>query len=100
MHGKSIISNWSIALEKKLFRSGKEIIAKGLSAYDFPTTPVTIMFADESSCIFNFAFALINAEKKIAAVFTEHCGYYEFPIAGAIVREGTADIYIDEYYEE
>jgi hypothetical protein len=100
MFGKNIIPVWSYFLEKRLGRNANDIVEKGLSAYDFHPNSVIIKFADKSRCTFNYAFALINSEKKIAAIFTEHCGYYEFPIHGALVREGEENIYIDEYYEE
>lgn len=100
MFGKHIIPVWSKFLEKRLGRSADEIIDKGLSAYDFSQNSVFIKFSDESSCTFNYAFALVNSERKIAAIFTEHCGYYEFPVHAALVCEDEETLYVGEYYEE
>ena len=100
MLNKRIIEDWSELLSHKLGRSSNEIIEKGLSAYDFsPSRKVVVEFSDKSICSFNFAFSVIDKEKRMVAIFTEHCGYHEFYIYGAIVREIDEDIFIDDDYE-
>ena len=100
MKQSKIVKNWSMELSKKLGRLVEKIQEKGLSAYDFsPSTSVSITFSDKSHCYFKFAFSVINDSKRQVAVFTEHCGYFEFSTYGAIVREITEDVYIDNDYE-
>lgn len=100
MNDRQIIEEWSERLSSKLKRPIDEIREKGLSAYDFsPSKMVEITFPDRSFCKFNFAFSILDEEKKLVAVFTEHCGYYVFSVHGALVKEVTEDIFVDENYE-
>ncbi len=101
MSHKDIIENWAEDLSKKLGRPAADIKEKGLSAYDFsPSSHVEVTFLDKSFCKFKFAFCVINEEKRLVAVFTEHCGYHVYSTYGAIVREISEEIFIDEDYEE
>ena len=82
MHKKHILSavvnTWAEHLASRLERSADEIRNRGLSAYDFPTNRVKLNFGDGSFAEFKYAFACINKEDAMVAVFTEHCGYLEF----------------------
>lgn len=96
---KKINEDWAELLSHKLGRSSIEIIDKGLSAYDFsPSKRVVIEFSDKSNCTFNFAFSVIDRDKRMVAVFSEHCGYHEFCMHGAMVREIDENIFFDDDY--
>ncbi len=53
-----------------------------LMVCDFDGSVVLIDFEDGSSARFNYAFYVVSEEHKELAVFTEHCGYYVFPLRG------------------
>ncbi len=90
-----VLEAWREELSERLKRSAEEIVAKGLSAYDFsPSESVEIRFPDESHARFKFAFALISKERKMVAVFTEHCGYLEFPL----LREMSVIQHSEDFY--
>lgn len=77
-HGKYLPQHWLDWLANN--KGGK------LSAYDFDGSVVLVDFEDGSSVRFNYAFYAINAEHEELAVFTEHCGYYVFPLRGLKYR--------------
>ena len=78
---KEVLADWAEDLAKKLGRSQEEILSKGLSAYDFsPGSRVTVNFGEGSTAEFKLAFACINPKIEQVAIFTEHCGYLEFPL--------------------
>ncbi len=54
-----------------------------LSATDFSNQSLNINFPDGSSAFFRYAFYLLDRELNEVAVFTEHCGYHIFPLAGS-----------------
>lgn len=72
-------------LSLKLGRPAEEIKEKGLSAYDFSSDEVKIVFDDGSSANFKYSFYVENAKISIIAVFTEHCGYHLFRSSGVSV---------------
>lgn len=95
-----IVKQWAKELSQKLGRDEAEIVSKGLSAYDFsPSTSVEIYYSPKSIVKFNFAFMVINPEERRAAVFTEHLGYHEFSLYGAVAKEIAIDYYVDDDYE-
>ena len=74
-----IISLFSVELSSRLGRSKAEITKNGLSVSDFGpagTNAVEIVWGDKSQAKFNGAFAIMSADCKRVAVFTEHCGYF------------------------
>lgn len=76
-----VISDWANELSEKLGRPAEEIRNRGLSVYDFQTSHrVRINFEDESFAEFRYAFCLRKDKDRVLAVFTEHCGYLEFPL--------------------
>ena len=88
MPDKRIIENWTELLSQKLGRSASGILERGLSVHDFSSSKgVFIEFPDKSTCHFNHAFFVVDKNNEMAAVFTEHCGYHEFNICDAIIRE-------------
>ena len=79
---------WADQLSKRTCRSASEITKEGLLCSDFSCDErVAIEFEDGSNALFNFAFALYDPEKHKVAVFTEHCGYFEFRSLGIQVTQ-------------
>jgi hypothetical protein len=57
---------------------------ESLSSGDFPANQVVqIRFPDDSLVQFRYAFAVQDCQRRLIAVFTEHCGYHLFPAADA-----------------
>jgi hypothetical protein len=95
---KSVLTEWAPELAKRLGRPEAEILAKGLSAYDFSSSrSIEIKFADGSHARFSFAFAIVSQERHAVAVFTEHCGYLVFPLLPEMqVIQVNEDVYWHE----
>lgn len=53
-----------------------------LGVQDFPRASVQLQFEDGSTATFRYAFAVADVARGELAVFTEHCGYHVFPLAG------------------
>ena len=81
-HYARIVEDWAEELAELLGRPASEILKKGLGAADFPIQELQISFDDNSQAHFKYAFFIESRAKKAVAVFTEHCGYFVFPIAG------------------
>jgi hypothetical protein len=81
----AIIEEWADELAGKLGRPASDIRAEGLSPRDFSNQQVEIEFEDSSYALFHWAFYIESTAKRAIAVFTEHCGYYVIPIAGASI---------------
>ena len=95
-----ILKKWKSELSEKLNRSEDEIVQNGLTAYDFsPSKSIEIAYSSTSVIKFDHAFMVINSETRVAAVFTEHYGYHEFSVYGAIAKEIEEQIYIDDGYD-
>lgn len=95
-----IVKRWAKELALKLGRDEAEIVSKGLSAYDFSSSKsVEIYYSLGSIIKFNLAFMVMSLEKRCAAVFTEHYGYHEFSLYGAVAKEITIEYYVDKDYE-
>lgn len=88
---QEMIVRWQVLLCVKLGRSQSKLISEGLRSDDFTADYVEIRFEDGSYCRFNDAFSIVDHEKHLAAVFTEHCGYHEFSSLGASVIESNAN---------
>lgn len=74
-----VVNVWAEHLASRLGRSAVEIRNRGLSVYDFSAeNNVKLNFGDGSVAEFKHAFACINKEGSMVAIFTEHCGYLEF----------------------
>ncbi len=58
-----------------------------LSACDFRSDQsVHIRFEDGSLAMFRYAFAIFSEDLQRCMVFTEHCGYHQFPVGAASVE--------------
>ncbi|GHA40423.1 hypothetical protein GCM10007086_12450 [Photobacterium aphoticum] len=79
---KQLVAKWSEQLSQPLGRSASEIATSGLYCHDFSADYVELYFEDESYCKFNDALVILNREQNEVAVFTEHCGYFEFSSLG------------------
>ena len=76
-----VLVDWAADLSLKLGRPVEIIQKNGLSAYDFsPSQNVKINFGDGSFAEFRYAFVCIREKESRVAIFTEHCGYWEFPL--------------------
>lgn len=91
----NIVQDWSQELSERLQRPAKELLSGGLSASDFSSgKSVEIIFSDGSSINFKYAFSVISEERGAVAVFTEHCGYYVFPLLSEmIITQRTDEVY-------
>jgi len=79
LKNRKIVDLWTDALAERLGRSAADIREHGLSAYDFPADEVIeVRFAYGDSMKFRFAFFIVDEERRMVAVFTEHSGYFEF----------------------
>ncbi|SRR6266481_3934399 len=79
---KELVTDWADELSERLGRSKEELLTRGLVATDFPPTHcVEIRFADGSFAKFKFAFAIVSEKKNHVVIFTDHNGYFEFPLA-------------------
>jgi phosphoribosylglycinamide formyltransferase-1 len=77
-HGKYLPQHWKDWIADN--KGGR------LSASDFDGSVVLIDFEDGSHMRYNYAFYVVSEEHEELAVFTEHCGYYVFPIRGLKYR--------------
>ncbi len=71
-HWQQWIERWAID------RSGGQ--RSRLGCADFNGC-VKLRFPDNSYALFEYAFYAKDEQRKELAVFTEHCGYYVFPLA-------------------
>ncbi len=74
-----LVNSWAEHLAFRFGRSVDEIRSLGLSCRDTYGS-VKLIFEDGSFAVFLYALACINEEDRKVAVFTEHCGDYEFPL--------------------
>jgi len=78
---KEVLADWAGDLARKFGRTEEDILMKGLSLDDFPYgSRVRVNFGEGSTAEFQLAFACINPKIERVAIFTEHCGYHEFPL--------------------
>ena len=76
---KSLATDWAELLAPVVKRGPEEIRSRGLSANDFNVYDyIVVNFCDHSNAKFWFAFYVVDEEKDLVAVFTEHCGYFVF----------------------
>ncbi len=99
MRSLVLVEKYSQQLVEKLNRSREELLEEGLSCGDF-NQQVSIKFQDGSNAFFNYAFFVVNELTKTCAVFTEHCGYFEFSSVAVKITESSGSSYVDELYEE
>lgn len=76
---EQLIFDWVNELSAKLEHSPEEILKRGLGAGDFKiNSEVKLKFPDGSTASFLHAFFVASEQRQTVAVFTEHCGYFEF----------------------
>ena len=75
MKQQDLPQRWQNNLKNYLLKIGSKY--KSLSARDFKYN-LKIVFADDSTAFFRYAFYIIDEELKEVGVFTEHCGYHIF----------------------
>ena len=96
---QAFIEKWAAQLSIKLQRSAEDIVRKGLSCRDF-RAQVEIKFRDKSQALFYYAFFVVDTETKTCAVFTEHCGYFEFSSSAVMIKEVSEHYFVDDLYED
>ena len=99
MRSPLLIEKYSQQLAEKLSRSREDLLEEGLSCGDF-NQEVSIRFQDGSHALFKYAFFVVNKLTKTCAIFTEHCGYFEFSSVAVSLAESSGISYVDELYEE
>jgi hypothetical protein len=75
---RELVHDWADVLSEHLNRPPGDIRQRGLAASDF-REDVEISFPDGSTVAFRHAFVVIDSQRQLIAVFTEHCGYHVFP---------------------
>lgn len=87
------LSAWAELLSHRLGRSSDEISATGLCAHDFPAelSAVEILFPDGSTARFLSSFFVVDEDAGRIAVFTEHCGYWDFGSHGVRIKCGSEE---------
>lgn len=83
---RELAGKWADLLSSELNRPAADIRAHGLRATDFPAGhALRLEFADGSRILFKYAVYAVDEQLGTLAVFTEHCGYHEFPAGGTTV---------------
>jgi hypothetical protein len=78
-HMSDIRELFADLLAVRLRRTAGDIRKHGLRADDFRTNEaVRLVLCDGSTLSFRYAFAVVDPERRLVGVFTEHCGYYSF----------------------
>jgi hypothetical protein len=62
-----------------------------MGAEHFPSGIVKLVFDDGSQATFRYAVVIEAPELQELGVFTEHCGYHLFPLAGTQVAAQAYD---------
>jgi hypothetical protein len=87
-HARDIKDLFAEPLAARLGRTAAEIRERGLGAGDFRCDGhIDLTLCDGSTMSLQYAFAVVDVERRIVGVFTEHCGYFCF---------GTVDLRLDE----
>jgi hypothetical protein len=95
-----IAAEWADLLAHKLKRSAAEIREQGLNVHDFDFYErVLVNFYDGSTASLRDAFYVVDEEKKLLAIFTEHCGYFIFSAEEIQVIGVNEDAWTGELWE-
>lgn len=82
MKHEDLPQRWKDRIKKWLISQGEHQREK-LCAYDFYSSIIAkITFDDESYAEFNYPLVIEAPELNEIGVFTEHCGYHIFNLAG------------------
>jgi hypothetical protein len=90
-----ILDDWARELADRLSRPESEVRAAGLSAADYPAETLEVRFADDSTAVFRFAFAIVSRDKNAVAVFSGHSGHYVLPapVLAYVRRQGAETLF-------
>ena len=87
-HRGDVRTTFAEPLASKLGRSPASIREEGLFAGDFKMDEgLKITLGDRSSMTLRYAFFVLDEAQGLVGVFTEHCGYFCFPMADLRVVE-------------
>lgn len=87
-HRSDITDLFGDILAARLGRTATEIRETGLAASDFKSDEsIELDLCDGSKMSFRHAFVVLDLEQRIIGVFTEHCGYFCYPMADLQVDE-------------
>jgi hypothetical protein len=87
-HMRDIRRLFAEALAARLGRDVGDIREEGLAAGDFKVNEsVELDLADGSTMALRYAFVVVDSKRRIAGVFSEHCGYYCFGMTDLHIRE-------------
>lgn len=87
-HWEDVRVLFATGIAERLGRDVEDIRAEGLGARDFRSNEsVELTMLDGSSMNFRNAFVVFDVQEGIMGVFTEHCGYFCFPLAETRVHE-------------
>jgi hypothetical protein len=91
-HRNDIRELFAESLAATLGRTAAEIRDDGLGVGDFKADErIELTLCDGSTMCFRYAFAVLDAGRRIVGIFTEHCGYYCFGMTDLrlhVVRDG------------
>ena len=80
---RAIEESWAAKLAERAGVSEQVFRSAPTKLMSYPLERVCVSLMDGSSVEFKYAFALRWPEKRVIAVFTEHCGHHMFPDAEA-----------------
>lgn len=92
-HMQAIRQAFAPLLAARLGRSAHEIHDEGLRAGDFKIDEgVELELADGSSISLRYAFAVIDEQNRLVAIFSEHCGYFCFAMVDLVMIERKGEV--------
>lgn len=87
-HMRDIRMIFAEPLAERLGRDVGDIRENGLAVGDFKVNEsIELDLPDGSTMVFRFAFVVVDSKRRVAGVFSEHCGYYCFGMTDLRIRE-------------
>lgn len=91
-HMQAIRQAFAPLLATRLGRNASDIHHDGLGVGDFKLDEsVQLELADGSSMFLRYAFAVMDQQQRLVAVFSEHCGYFCFAMVDLVLIERKGD---------
>lgn len=91
-HMQAICQAFAPLLATRLGRSAREIHDDGLTAPDFKLDEsIELELADGSTMSLRYAFAVVDEQQHLVAIFSEHCGYFCFGMVDLVLIERKGD---------
>ncbi|HEU5075179.1 MAG TPA: hypothetical protein VFU02_13405 [Polyangiaceae bacterium] len=91
-HMLAIRQAFAPLLATRLGRDANDIHDEGLGAGDFKLDEsIQLELADGSSMFLRYAFAVIDQQQRLVAIFSEHCGYFCFAMVDLVLIEQKGD---------